>query len=89
MPGRSLLSIASEADDLNRPIFSEYHAAGAISGCFMWREGRYKLIHYAGMEPQLFDLENDPDELSDLAAVPPPVWRPALSKLVRISWTRY
>jgi arylsulfatase A-like enzyme len=32
----------------------------------MIRSGRWKLIHYDGMRPQLFDLENDPQELSDL-----------------------
>jgi choline-sulfatase len=33
----------------------------------MLRDLDMKLIYYAGMEPQLFDLESDPNELTDLA----------------------
>ena len=32
----------------------------------MIRDSRYKLIHYYGDDDQLFDLENDPDELVNL-----------------------
>ena len=66
-PGTSLYRIASEPHDPERPVFSEYHAAGAVSGAFMLRKGRWKLIHYVGFEPELFDLEADPEELVDLA----------------------
>ena len=34
----------------------------------MWRDDRYKYNHYVNQPPQLFDLQNDPDELNDLAA---------------------
>lgn len=67
-PGRSLLSLAEAPDDDRRAVFSEYHAAGAESGAYMLRRGRWKLIEYVGMRPQLFDLEQDPEELRDLAA---------------------
>ena len=36
----------------------------------MIRRGRWKLIYYHGYRPQLFDLEEDPQELYDLAAEP-------------------
>lgn len=36
----------------------------------MVRDGRYKLIFYAGHPPLLFDLELDPEERRDLAADP-------------------
>ena len=36
----------------------------------MLRRGRYKFIHYAGFAPELFDLENDPQEAFDLAREP-------------------
>ena len=36
----------------------------------MIRKGDYKYIHYIGFEPQLFNLENDADELNDLASDP-------------------
>ena len=66
-PGRSLVEIANEPDDTNRIVFSEYHAMGAMSGAFMIRKGRYKYVHYTGLQPQLFDLEEDPQELTDIA----------------------
>lgn len=47
-----------------------HHAAGAISGAFMLRKGRYKYIYYVGFDAQLFDLEQDPEELEDLAQHP-------------------
>lgn len=65
--GRSLLSIAAEGDDPERPVFAEYHAAGSPTGLFMLRRGRWKLVAYAGERAQLFDLENDPGERRDLA----------------------
>ncbi|MGR3793736.1 sulfatase-like hydrolase/transferase [Vannielia sp. SX4] len=37
----------------------------------MLRAGRYKLCWYDGHAPQLFDLEDDPDELSDLSHARP------------------
>lgn len=67
LPGRPLDEIAHEPYDAERVVFSEYHAAGAVSGVFMLRQGRFKYIHYAGFAPELFDLESDPEELVDLA----------------------
>ena len=66
-PGRSLFQIANEPDNPDRVAFSEYHAVASASAQFMLRKGNHKLIHYAGQEPQLFDLENDPDETLNLA----------------------
>lgn len=66
-PGRSLYEIAAAPRDAERPVFSEYHAVGAVTGAFMLRKGRWKLIHYVGFAPELFDLESDPEELTDLA----------------------
>ncbi|MFT4959517.1 MAG: choline-sulfatase [Paracoccaceae bacterium] len=67
---RSLENIAREPDDKSRVIFSEYHAAGAVSGAFMLRKGRFKYNHYIGFAPELFDLEADPEEMTDLASDP-------------------
>jgi len=58
--------LANAPDDPERAVFSEYHAAGAVTGAFMIRKGRWKLIHFAGLTPQLFDLASDPDETHDL-----------------------
>jgi len=69
-PGQSLYQLAEEPDNAERVVFSEYHAIGAVSGSFMLRKGRYKLIEYVGFEPELFDLESDPDETENIAASP-------------------
>lgn len=68
--GQSLIGLSSGTDDPGRVAFSEYHAAGAATGAFMLRQGHYKYVHYVDMPPQLFDLETDPGELSDLAGQP-------------------
>ena len=70
LPGRSLLDIMRAPDDPERIAFSEYHASGAVSGAYMLRKGRYKYHYYVGLPPELFDLENDPEETIDLAADP-------------------
>lgn len=67
-PGRSLFDLASSAPDPDRPIFSEYHAAGSNSAGYMLRKGRWKYHYYVRHRPELFDLEADPQELHDLGA---------------------
>ena len=66
-PGASFFDLAQRADEPPRCVFSEYHAAGGVSAAYMLRRGRYKYIHYVGFEPELFDLEADPEEVCDLA----------------------
>jgi len=68
--GRSLFDLASEPPDSNRTAFSEYHAVGAPSGAFMLRKGRWKYHEYVGFEPELFDLNTDPDETVNLTNHP-------------------
>lgn len=65
---KSLIDIAAAPDDEERVAFSEYHAAGAPSATYMIRKGRYKYIYYVGYEPELFDLDADPEEGTNLAA---------------------
>ena len=67
LPGRSWFRLAGESDEPDRIAFSEYHAAGSPSGAFMVRRGRWKYIYYVGFEPELFDLEDDPEETANLA----------------------
>ena len=67
LPGMSLIDIAGNDTDGARLVLSEYHAMGATSSAFMLRDGRYKYNHYCGFEPELFDLENDPEEMNDLS----------------------
>ena len=69
LPGASLFEIVKGTAP-RRTILSEYHAAGAATGAFMIRKGKFKYVYYAGMPPQLFDLDADPQETRDLAREP-------------------
>lgn len=66
-PGLALQDVAASAPDPERIILSEYHAAGSNAGGFMVRKGRWKYHYYVGFRPELFDLQDDPEELHDLA----------------------
>src|SRR5690606_31737211 len=48
----------------------EYHAAGSNTAGFMLRRGPWKYHHYVRFEPELFNLDTDPEELRDLSADP-------------------
>lgn len=69
LPGQPLVDLV-DAGDPDRPVLSQYHAAGSPTGIFMLRRGRWKYIHYVGHRPQLFDLEADPYEVNDLGESP-------------------
>jgi choline-sulfatase len=68
-PGKSLLAIA-HGDHDHHPVFSEYHAMGAVSGAFLIRKEAHVLHHYVGYEAELFNLADDPDQTSNLADDP-------------------
>ena len=68
LPGESLLKIARyQSNGTTRAVFSEYHDRGMLNAGFMLKQGDYKLCHYVGSQPQLFDVGTDPLENSDLA----------------------
>ena len=68
-PGYSLFDIANGLQP-PRTVLSEYHGMGSTTGAFMIRNGKYKYVHYVSYGPQLFDLQQDPEELRDLASDP-------------------
>ncbi len=68
--GRPLQDLAVGEEEGDRPLFAEYHDGGSPTGIFVYRRGRWKLVHYEGYRPQLFDLAADPGEESDLGASP-------------------
>ena len=43
---------------------------GMLNAGFMLKRGDYKLCHYVGSEPQLFNVGADPLENDDLASKP-------------------
>ena len=67
--GVSPLALAGGADT-DRAVLSEYHAVGSTTGITMLRKGRWKYVHCVKYRPQLFDLQDDPEELVDRAGDP-------------------
>ncbi len=69
LPGESLATLA-RVRPAERVVFSEMHDDGSLTGEFMVRRGDWKLIHYEGHPPQLFDLAADPFEMHDRSGRP-------------------
>ena len=68
LDGVSLLPLC-RGDASGRPgyVFSEFHSNFSNTGIAMWRQGPWKYIRYSGYPPQLFNLEDDPEEIHDLS----------------------
>jgi choline-sulfatase len=79
LPGKSVFQMAAGPDDPDRPLMTQYHAAGAASGAFMLRRGKMKLLYYVGCPPQLYDLARDPEELRDVSR--DPAYRDTLKRM--------
>ena len=67
LPGDSLIKLSKQAYDPQRTVLSEYHDGGSTTGAFMIRWDKWKYNYYVDYPPQLFNLDNDPNELNDLA----------------------
>ncbi|MDY8107706.1 choline-sulfatase [Fulvimarina sp. 2208YS6-2-32] len=67
--GESLVPVANGADRTN-PVRMEYAAEGSEAPLVALREGRWKYTHCELDPPQLFDMDADPQELTNLAADP-------------------
>jgi choline-sulfatase len=66
--GRSLLPLLEGADeDPDATVAGEYLAESAVAPMVMLRRGRWKFIHTPSDPDQLFDLESDRLELTNLA----------------------
>ena len=68
LDGHSLLPLLEGGDvDNSGAVYGEMLAEGAVTPLLMIRRGRYKYIYSEPDPEQLFDLENDPNELHNLA----------------------
>jgi choline-sulfatase len=70
LDGRSLIShlTPSSTPTGHDEVIGEYMGEGVISPMFMIRRGDYKYIHCPGDPDQLFNVTQDPNELTNLAA---------------------
>ena len=87
--GQSLLPLlaVSSGDEaaLSPPfVYAEMHAEGNVTGSFMIRIGRWKLIHFVWFEEQnlFFDMENDPGERRNLRGSAEPIVAAAYERAV-------
>lgn len=67
MDGKSLYPALTGAGPLADEVFGEYMGEGTVTPTVMIRRGKYKYFTSLVDEPQLFDLDNDPKELHNLA----------------------
>jgi len=69
--GRSMAPLLSgSTQDWPNEAFSEYAPQLGVPATRMIRSGPWKLVHFDGMRPQMFNLEDDPGELRDLGESP-------------------
>ena len=68
--GTSVLPLVKGQRDSERAVFTELHAEGVNTTCFMVRQGDFKYIHVTGYGPQLYNLAEDPKEWNNLAGEP-------------------
>ena len=65
--GQSLVPLIA-GGTREEPVLMEYAAEGSQAPMVAIRDGRFKFVHCEIDPPQLFDLESDPAELTNLAA---------------------
>ncbi len=67
-PGHSWFSFLDpERSDYPDHVFAEHQSIGFRNDWYMIVRKGYKYIYYVNNRPSLFDLKNDPQELTDLA----------------------
>lgn len=70
LEGHDLVQMLNTPPDLDRPVYAEYLAEATTSPLLMIRKGCYKFIYSQDDPALLFDLENDPNERTNLAQDP-------------------
>ena len=68
--GRSVVPLLEGGTDPERTVVGEFLAETVLAPMVMIRRGRWKLIHTPTDPDQLFDVEDDPLELVNLAGSP-------------------
>lgn len=87
--GESLKTVLTGGTiDSNRAVISEYFAHGADRPIRMVRQGPWKYVYYHGEADELFNLDSDPGERTNLAGQPGHTGRvAALKALLLNGWS--
>jgi arylsulfatase K len=74
LAGESLLPLATgEKTDSRGWAYACFTGTTLNTSAYMLRKGTWKYVAYVGYAPQLFDMENDPQEVHNLSAERPEV----------------
>lgn len=73
-----------DQNDTERVVFSEYQGHGTHASGFLIRKGDWKLLYNLEAPSQLFNLRDDPDELTDLALSQPEKFQELESELRKV-----
>jgi choline-sulfatase len=73
-----------EQNDTERFVFAEYHGHATYSSSYMVRQNNWKYLHYINAPDQLFNLQEDPDEINNLLDNQPEVRQKLLALLEKI-----
>ena len=69
LDGASFMPILmGKREDADRHVLAEYSSEGVRAPSRMLRSGPWKYVYTPGLAPMLYNLEQDPDELRDVAA---------------------
>jgi len=72
LDGESLMPLLNGKTNKSRNwAFAAFTGSSSNTSMFMLRKGRWKYIAYPGYEPQLFNLVDDPDEITNLCRAKP------------------
>jgi arylsulfatase K len=74
LDGESLMPLATgETVDSRNWAYACFTGTTLNTSAYMLRKGKWKVVAFVGYSPQLFGIENDPQELSDLSREQPRV----------------
>ncbi|MCM8757027.1 MAG: sulfatase-like hydrolase/transferase, partial [Candidatus Omnitrophica bacterium] len=72
LDGHSLIPICFSQDHRHPEwVLAECHDSSLATGCFMLRKGKWKYVVYVGYQSQLFNLEQDQEEIHNLSEEKP------------------
>lgn len=72
------------SNDQNHVAFAEYHGHGTRASSFLVRKGQWKYIYYCKAPNQLFNIQEDPQELNNVIEKYPDIEKQMHKELLKI-----